>query len=94
MFPFGGEHSSARCHLTEARISVLLLTRRVKETEVGVGKRCSAAQRALCGRFPWSALDFGLSKETLKTARHAGEAAYLFNMHAFRESLKSGPLPF
>lgn len=56
---------------------------RLKEIEVSLGKRRSAAERAHCGRFPWSALGFRLSKVTLKAAAHAGKkAAYLFNMQA------------
>lgn len=46
---------------------------RLKEIEVSLGKRRSAAERAHCGRFPWSALGFRLSKVTLKAAAHAGK---------------------
>lgn len=41
---------------------------RLKEIEVSLGKRRSAAERAHCGRFLWSALGFRLSKVTLKAA--------------------------
>lgn len=85
VFPFGGVHSFTQHHLPETRISVLQLAQRVKEIEVSMGKRHSAAQRVLCGRFPSSALVFSLSKVTLKAARHAGNPAYLFNMQTFAE---------
>lgn len=76
-------------HLPENRISVLQLAQRVKEIEVSMGKRRSAAQRALCGRFPSSALVFSLSKVTLKATRHAGNPAYLFKMQTFVEPISA-----
>lgn len=66
-------------------ISELQLAQRVKEIEVSLGKRRSVAQRALCGRFPSSALVFSLSKVTLKAARHAGNPAYQLNVQTFTE---------
>lgn len=59
--------------VTETRISVLQQPRGVKEIGVSMEKRRSAAERALCGRFPWSAHGFRLSKVTLKAAGHAGK---------------------
>lgn len=67
-------------------ISVLHLAQRVKEIEVSMGKRRSAAQRVLCGRFPSSAPVFSLSKVTLKAAWHAGKPAYPFNVQTLAES--------